>query len=201
MPVSCRAGAYSRYDFVVAPSGHLLATPLPLFSVVRGGGNRTWFPNWTLMGRILTRLLVPVWCKVCRWVRCSGHRWWISFVGVGGAIDCVPHARPSRRRYLRMVGFRVFDYVYKHVRPYIVFVPGLTMYKHLRTFRWRGFTMGTILRARSCKHIFSHLVDFPYHCYLFYRDLDLAWPYLSFLHALRATSCMYVGIVGRRCLI
>ena len=117
------------------------------------------------------------------------------------AIDCVPHARPPRRRYLRMVGFRVFDYVYKHVRPYIVFVPGLTMYKHLRTFRWRGFTMGTILRARSCKHIFSQLVDFPYHCYLFYRDLDLAWPYLSFLHALRATSCMYVGIVGRRCLI
>ena len=40
------------------------------------------------------------------------------------AIDCVPHVRPSRRRYLRMVGFRVFDYVYKHVRPYIVFVPG-----------------------------------------------------------------------------
>ncbi len=54
--------------------------------------------------------------------------------GVGGAIDCMPHARPPRRRYLRMVGFRVFDYVYKHVRPYIVFVPGLTMYKHLRTF-------------------------------------------------------------------
>ena len=51
------------------------------------------------------------------------------------AIDCVPHARPPRRRYLRMVGFRVFDYVYKYVRPYIVFVPGLTMYKHLRTFR------------------------------------------------------------------
>ena len=127
MPVSCRAGAYSRYDFVVAPSGHLLATPPPLFSVVRGGGYRTRFPSWTLMGRILTRLLVPVWCKVCRWVRCSGHRWWISFVGVGGAIGCVPHARPFRRRYLRMVGFRVFDYVYKHVRPYVVFVPGLTI--------------------------------------------------------------------------
>ena len=38
------------------------------------------------------------------------------------AIDCVPHARPPRRRYLRMVEFRVFDYVYKYVRPYIGFV-------------------------------------------------------------------------------
>ena len=36
---------YSRYNFVVAPSGHLLATPPPLFSVVRGGGYRTRFPN------------------------------------------------------------------------------------------------------------------------------------------------------------
>ncbi len=64
------------------------------------------------------------------------------------------------------------------------------MYKHLRTFT---ITMGTILRARSYKHIFSQLVDFPYNCYLFYRDLDLAWPYLSFLHALRATSCRLLG--------
>ena len=77
--------------------------------------------------------------------------------GVGGAIDCVPHARPSRRRYLRMVGFRVFDYVYKHVRPYIVFVPGLTMYKHLRTFWWRGFTMGTILRATEVASTFQSI--------------------------------------------
>jgi len=37
IPGSCRAGAYSGYDFMVAPSGHLLAS-LPLLFLCPGRG-------------------------------------------------------------------------------------------------------------------------------------------------------------------